>query len=106
MNQEVPNNRSGLLAGGNWIIDQVKMIDVYPGHEQLANISGQSQGTGGSPYNVLLDLAKLGASFPLVGAGLSWAGCTGEYIIDDCRSHNIDPSFISVSPVLRHRTPM
>jgi hypothetical protein len=46
------------------------MIDVYPKHEQLANISGQSQGTGGSPYNVLLDLAKLGASFPLVGAGL------------------------------------
>ena len=21
--------RSGILAGGNWIIDQVKMIDVY-----------------------------------------------------------------------------
>jgi sugar/nucleoside kinase (ribokinase family) len=98
MNQEVPNNRSGLLAGGNWIIDQVKMIDVYPGHEQLANISGQSQGTGGSPYNVLLDLAKLGASFPLVGAGLVGQDALGEYIIDDCRSHNIDPSFISVSP--------
>ncbi|SVC01009.1 uncharacterized protein METZ01_LOCUS253863, partial [marine metagenome] len=22
--------RSGIMAGGNWIIDQVKMIDVYP----------------------------------------------------------------------------
>ena len=59
MNQDIPNNRSGLLAGGNWIIDQVKMIDVYPKHEQLANIFDQSQGTGGSPYNVLLDLAKM-----------------------------------------------
>ena len=98
MNQEIPNNRSGLLAGGNWIIDQVKMIDVYPKHEQLANISGQSQGTGGSPYNVLLDLAKLGASFPLVGAGLVGQDALGEYILDDCRSNGIDPEFISVSP--------
>ena len=63
------NERSGMLAGGNWIIDQVKIIDVYPKHEQLANIFDQSQGTGGSPYNVLLDLAKMGAGFPLEGAG-------------------------------------
>jgi hypothetical protein len=65
-----PAERSGLLSGGNWIIDQVKIIDVYPKHEQLANIYSQSQGTGGSPYNVLLDLAKMGAKFPLEGAGL------------------------------------
>ena len=87
MNQDITNNRSGLLAGGNWIIDQVKMIDVYPKHEQLANISDQSQGTGGSPYNVLLDLAKLGANFPLVGAGLVGQDSLGEYILNDCRSN-------------------
>ena len=46
-------NRSGVLAGGNWIIDQVKMIDVYPQREQLANIAGPTiTGTGGSPYNI------------------------------------------------------
>ncbi|HKQ40778.1 MAG TPA: carbohydrate kinase family protein, partial [Verrucomicrobiae bacterium] len=53
-------SRRGLLAGGNWIIDQVKLIDVFPKLEQLANIRNQTQGTGGAPYNVLLDLAKLG----------------------------------------------
>ena len=98
MNQDITNNRSGLLAGGNWIIDQVKMIDVYPKHEQLANIFDQSQGTGGSPYNVLLDLAKMGAGFPLVGAGLVGQDRLGEYILEDCRSNGIDPAFISVSP--------
>src|SRR5213596_956765 len=61
---------SGVLAGGNWIIDQVKLIDVYPQPEQLANIGSQAQGTGGAPYNVLIDLAKLGVSFPLFAAGL------------------------------------
>ena len=52
--------RSGILAGGNWIIDQVKLIDVFPRPESLANILRQEQGSGGSPYNVLIDLAKLG----------------------------------------------
>ena len=64
------SNRRGLIAGGNWIIDQVKVIDVYPQREQLGNILSQSEGTGGSPYNLLVDLAKMGAPFPLQGAGL------------------------------------
>ena len=90
--------RSGMLAGGNWIIDQVKIIDVYPKHEQLANIYDQSQGTGGSPYNVLLDLANMGAGFSLQGAGLVGQDALGKYIMEDCRKHKIDPKFISVSP--------
>ena len=40
------------------------MIDVFPQLEQLANIRSQSQGTGGAPYNVLVNLAKLGAKTP------------------------------------------
>ena len=77
------------MAGGNWIIDQVKLIDVYPQREQLANILSQSQGTGGAPYNVLINLAKLGASFPLSGAGLVGKDGLGQYIQDDCRKHGI-----------------
>src|ERR1044071_489398 len=84
------SSRSGLLAGGNWIIDQVKMVDVDPQHEQLANIRGQSQGTGGAPYNVLVDLAKLGASFPLSAAGLVGKDALGEEILADCAKRKID----------------
>lgn len=98
MDSATQNNRSGMLAGGNWIIDQVKIIDVYPKHEQLANIYDQSQGTGGSPYNVLLDLAKMEAPFPLEGAGLVGQDSLGQYILEDCRNNGIDPKFISVSP--------
>jgi sugar/nucleoside kinase (ribokinase family) len=82
--------RKGLLAGGNWIIDQVKMIDVYPQPEQLANIRDQAQGTGGAPYNVLVDLAKLGAPFPLFAAGLVGKDPLGTRILDDCRGRNMD----------------
>jgi sugar/nucleoside kinase (ribokinase family) len=83
-------SRSGILAGGNWIIDQVKLIDVYPQREQLANIRGQKQGTGGAPYNVLMDLAKLGAAFPLLAAGRVGQDALGRQILEYCRQHGID----------------
>src|SRR5580658_8485451 len=89
--------RSGLLAGGNWIIDQVKLVDVYPQREQLANIRGQSQGTGGAAYNVLIDLARLGAPFPLSGAGLVGDDALGREILNDCRRHKIDASHIKMT---------
>jgi sugar/nucleoside kinase (ribokinase family) len=87
----------GLLAGGNWIIDLVKVIDVYPKPEQLANIRRQSQGTGGAPYNVLIDLARSGVSFPLFGAGLVGRDALGECILDTCRQHNIDVRHLGVT---------
>src|SRR5580704_18139491 len=89
--------RSGLMAGGNWIIDQVKLIDVYPQREQLANIRGQSQGTGGAPYNVLIDLARMGVSFPLIAAGLVGDDALGREILSDCRRHKIDTRHLHVS---------
>lgn len=84
------NSHVGLMAGGNWIVDQVKLIDVYPQPEQLGNIRGQSQGTGGAPYNVLIDLAKSGVNFPLLGAGMVGKDALGEQILEDCRRHQID----------------
>jgi sugar/nucleoside kinase (ribokinase family) len=97
MKGKAANNRAGLLAGGNWIIDQVKLVDVYPQREQLANIRGQYQGTGGAPYNVLLDIAKLGAPFPLFGAGLVGNDELGREILAVCRKHKIDARQIHVT---------
>jgi len=83
-------SRRGLLAGGNWLVDWVKVIDAYPPPEQLANILRQSQGTGGAPYNVLITLARCGAPFPLHGAGLVGRDAPGRWILEDCRRHGID----------------
>lgn len=91
------NTRSGLLAGGNWIIDQVKLIDVFPQREQLANIRTQAQGTGGSPYNVLVDLAHLGAPFPLLAAGYVGKDKLGEEILADCADQKIDTKYLTAT---------
>lgn len=86
--------RKGVIAGGNWIIDQVKVIDRFPVRESLANIRSQHQGTGGAPYNVLLDLAKLGTDLPLAAAGLVGKDALGDSILADCKKHKIDTKFL------------
>jgi sugar/nucleoside kinase (ribokinase family) len=91
-------SRCGLLAGGNWIIDQVKLIDVYPQAEQLANIRSQYEGTGGAAYNVLVDLARSGAPFPLYAAGLVGQDSLGAQILEDCRQRKIDVRHLGQTP--------
>ena len=86
--------RRGLLAGGNWIVDHVKMIDVWPAQDALANITAQSEGNGGGAYNVTKNLAKLGCGFPLAGIGLIGRDVDGEAILRDCEAHGIDRSGI------------
>ncbi|MCF7762934.1 MAG: carbohydrate kinase family protein [Verrucomicrobia bacterium] len=90
--------RSGIMAGGNWIIDQVKLVDVYPQAEQLANIQSQSQGTGGAPYNVLIDLAHLGAKFPLLAAGFVGRDSLGKQILEHCRENKINTKHLRPAP--------
>ena len=90
--------RHGLLAGGNWIVDQVKLIDVYPQREQLTNIRNQTrQGTGGAPFNVLVALSCLGTRFPLFGAGLVGEDALGKSILAKCRQHRIDTRYLGAT---------
>ena len=104
MSREI--KRSGILAGGNWIVDQVKMVDVFPQRETLANILSQSQGAGGSPYNLVVNLAKLGAKFPLAAVGLVGKDALGEYILADLKRHKIDARNIKVTPKAPTSYPM
>lgn len=87
-----PEARSGVIAGGNWLVDHVKLIDGWPPQDALANIQGDLIGNGGAPYNLLKNLSKLGARFPLAAVGLVGRDADGDYILADCRSHGIDTS--------------
>jgi sugar/nucleoside kinase (ribokinase family) len=84
------SERSGILAGGNWIVDRPKIIDVYRAQDSLANIIRETSSNGGSPYNVLIDLARLQAPFRPSAVGLVGDDAAGEFICSDCRAHGID----------------
>lgn len=82
--------RKGILIGGNWIIDQVKMIDVFPEEEKLVSIFTESSSNGGSAYNIIMALVKLNADFPLYGLGLVGDDLRGAQILENCRSLGIN----------------
>lgn len=87
--------RSGILAAGNFIVDHVKLIDAWPSEEMLATIHSEQTSNGGGAYNLLIDLARLGAPFPLEAAGLIGRDPAGAWILDDCRQHGISTTQLS-----------
>ncbi|MBL9180991.1 MAG: carbohydrate kinase family protein [Verrucomicrobiaceae bacterium] len=82
--------RTGILAGGNFIIDHVKLIDAWPEQDMLAFIQGETSSNGGGPYNVLKDLAAMRAGYPLAAAGLVGRDANGGWILRDCEAAGID----------------
>src|SRR6187402_103034 len=86
--------KNGILVGGNWIVDYVKLIDVFPEEEKLVNILSESSCNGGSAYNVIMDLWKLQANFPLSGVGLVGDDDRGNQIISHCQSLGINTTQI------------
>jgi len=97
MNSFGQSGRIGIASGGNWIVDRVKRIDHFPERGMLANILSESCGTGGAAANVLIDLARLGASFPLCGMGVLGDDAEGAFVLGECTRHGIDTQFIRSS---------
>jgi sugar/nucleoside kinase (ribokinase family) len=90
--------RSGILAAGNWIRDHVMVVDSWPAEDGLANILSQSEANGGGPYNVLKDLSRLGAPFPLAGLGIVGDDAKGRAILAECRELGVDAARLRVDP--------
>jgi sugar/nucleoside kinase (ribokinase family) len=89
--------RSGIYAAGNWIIDDIKIIDEYPHQDGLTNVRSIKSNNGGAPYNLLKDLAFMGAPFPLYGAGLVGDDEKGRHIIEDIKKCNVDVSNLQMT---------
>jgi sugar/nucleoside kinase (ribokinase family) len=89
--------RKGIISAGNWIIDHVKIIDTWPKRGMLANIKSKMLGTGGAPYNVLIDLAKLETGIPLFALGVIGNDSDGEYILKDLKKHHIDTKYMKTT---------
>ncbi|MEI6563939.1 MAG: carbohydrate kinase family protein [bacterium] len=83
-------NRRGITAAGNWIVDRVKRVDCLPGRGMLANIKDQTCSPGGSPANVLHDLARLKAPFPLTGLGLIGNDPEGQFLQSVLAEQGVD----------------
>lgn len=90
--------RTGLLVAGNWILDQVKLIDKFPVEQSLVNILHEYTSNGGSAYNIVVDLARLQAPFPLEAIGLVGNDFNGVRIVDHCREVGVDVRQLQMTP--------
>ena len=91
-------DRSGLLVAGNWILDQVKVIDKFPAEQSLVNILHEYTSNGGSAYNIVMDLTKLEAPFALEAVGLVGNDFNGVQIVDHCRGAGVDVRQLRMIP--------
>jgi sugar/nucleoside kinase (ribokinase family) len=86
--------RKGILTAGNFLIDFVKTIDDYPEENMLTLIRSQTRSNGGESYNMLINLARMQAAFPLQAAALLGDDDNGRWILDDLHNHGVDTAFV------------
>ncbi|MFW6181650.1 MAG: carbohydrate kinase family protein, partial [Spirochaetota bacterium] len=88
--------RRGITCGGNFIIDHVKLVDLWPDEGMLSLILEEHRATGGCAQNVLIDLARLQAGIPLSGIGLVGDDEDGAFILRQMQAHGVEASRIQV----------
>jgi sugar/nucleoside kinase (ribokinase family) len=84
------STRSGLLCGGCVLVDVVKTIDRWPPELEVALIAHEAAHCGGPGLNMALDLAKLGANFPIAVVGAIGKDRYGALILKTCEALGID----------------
>jgi sugar/nucleoside kinase (ribokinase family) len=92
--------RNGIHAAGNFLLDQIKIIDHFPEEGMLVNIQEDFLSTGGGPFNVLLNLAKLKVAIPLYATAILGNDTRAEYILNRLNEENIDTTSITLTSEL------
>lgn len=82
--------RSGIICGGCWLVDHNNSIANWPREETLANILSRTTDGGGPAHNMAIDLARLGAKFPLWAMGAVGNDDAGRFLRASCQQHGID----------------
>jgi sugar/nucleoside kinase (ribokinase family) len=88
--------RSGITGAGNFIIDHVKTVDLWPEEGMLSFILEERKAGGGCAYNVLTDLARLNGGLPLNAVGITSNDVDGDFILEDLGRNGIDTSMMTV----------
>lgn len=88
--------RNGIISVGNWVVDSVKFIDVYPAKGNLTSITGVEEGLGGCAHNVLVDIASMKSGIPLYAGGCIGADDHGKMCMEACDRFGIDRSNLNV----------
>ena len=82
--------RRGIICGGCWTLDRIKIIDAWPAEESLAFIEQSDRQGGGSAYNLGIDICKLDNSLPVEAIGLIGNDDDGNFLHNEADLHGIN----------------
>jgi sugar/nucleoside kinase (ribokinase family) len=82
--------RRGVVCVGSIIADLCKVIDTYPPLDHLATIEEVTISTGGPGLNMAVNLALLGADFPLWMEGAVGDDQHGAFVRAECDRLGVD----------------
>ncbi|MDR1303684.1 MAG: carbohydrate kinase family protein [Verrucomicrobiales bacterium] len=90
--------RSGIITGGHWMVDRIKVIDRYPAEESLAVILSETRANGGGAFNVAKDLALMRSGLTVSGVGLLGDDEDGRWALAECARHGIGTARLRLLP--------
>lgn len=84
--------RKGIVASGNWLLDYVNFVPVYPTPGNLVSVTRLEKGFGGSAHNVVADLAGMKSGIPLYACGCIGNDAPGNDLMERMKELNVDTS--------------
>jgi sugar/nucleoside kinase (ribokinase family) len=91
------DDRRGLAGIGTWIMDHVRMIDVWPQEQTLANVHKEYFSGGGLAHNLVVDVAKFDLGIPVEAVGFVGDDDDGRRILDLCTSLGADATHLKIT---------
>lgn len=91
------NERRGLAGIGTWIMDHVRLIDIWPPEQTLANVFGEEFSGGGLAHNLVVDVAKFNLGIPVEAVGFVGDDDDGRSILDLCAELGADSTHLQMT---------
>ncbi|MBX2825574.1 MAG: carbohydrate kinase family protein [Gammaproteobacteria bacterium] len=82
--------RKGIVCGGCWTLDRIKLVDRWPQEEELATIHSVDRQGGGSAHNLGVDMCRLDPTMPVSAIGLVGSDPDGDFLLQQARSCGMD----------------
>ena len=93
--------RRGVVTGGTWCADHNKIVEHWPGEDEVVEILSEEVRGGGSACNLGIDLKRLDPQFAVSTIGLVGDDEDGRILLAEADTAGIERSRLKVDPEAR-----
>lgn len=90
------SGRTGIVTGGTWCADHNKLVEHWPGEEEVVEILTEEVRGGGSACNLAIDLKRLDPRLPVSTIGIVGDDEDGRILLSEAHAAGIECSRLSV----------